>query len=379
VRLKNFIIVVAIGMTGCATEQLQFTATRQMSTEPDIYIEQVMSNLARIAADPTVLPYFNTLDSGVPQDTDRLTIGGFLQFPAQTIVKQLHNQRGGQLGPLTGERDINVPWTIKPVNDEGRLRAMQGLYLWVLDRLDPEDLCDVEKKVGTFYLGQNGKSTFSFGQIEHGWFRSGSWWDKPKEARYYIHHHGTYCWVEPGYEKALTDLTLRMLRIALNAKRTKTVVRMYYNVEGRVAQTESSVEAVAPIVPGGSVRRPEIYQRRYDAYREILWVNRPYVLYILNKNAKLLHKVFTECEMKESGGTVSETLLKNKLKDPIAVATLVKDPEIREKIRAITQTPDDNANAERESVLDSSLDPELNIDTFSNPELSPGLITGTPH
>ena len=122
-----------------------------MSSEPDIYNQQILDNLARISADPTALPYFNTLDSGVPQVVDKLTLGGFLMFPAQSLVKQLHNQRGGQLGPLTGERDVTVNWTMKPVSDEGRLRAMRCLYLWVLGELNPDDAAKCRKRIGNFY------------------------------------------------------------------------------------------------------------------------------------------------------------------------------------------------------------------------------------
>jgi hypothetical protein len=441
-QIRNLMVAAAIGLTGCASEQLRFTSTRQMSSEPDIYIQQVMDNLSRIATDPTVLPYFNTLDSGVPQVTDKLTIGGLLMYPAQSLVKQLHNQRGGQLGPLTGERDVNLNWTIKPVNDEGRLRAMQGLYLWVLGRLDPAELCDSEKKIGSYYTGTNGKANFSFRQVEQGWFQCGRWQDKPKDARYCVHHHGTYCWVVPGHEKSLTDLSLRMLRIALVVKRTKTVVRTYYNVEGRVAQTESSVEAVEKIVRAGTVVRPSANAEKEREYRRILTANVPTVLWIVQKYEKLFHQLFSECDRQtfDTPGKTPEDVLKRKMSDPVYLTLLLSNDEIKNLIKTVRTAPSaakveearkkleqqrarvrnakpkldaiavendasvsnamnefshaelEHSNAQAEvasqldkidediaTLLDSSPDPELNIDTFTNTEISPGLITGAPH
>ncbi len=335
-HFKYLIFAAAMVLSGCASQQLQFTSTNQMSSEPDIYIQQVMDNLSRIAVDPTALPYFNTLDSGVPQVTDRMTLGGFINFPAQTLVKQLHNQRGGQLGPLSGERDINVNWTIKPVNDEGRLRAMQGLYLWVLGRLNPTELCDVEKKIGTFYTGQNGKANFSFGQVEQGWFQWGGWHDKPKDARYFVHNHGTYYWVVPGHEGALTDLSLRMLRVALVVKRTKTVVRNYYNVEGRIAQTESTVEAVEKIVPVGTVVRPNANANAEKRIRQILADKVCDVVGIVFGDQKLMQQIFNECDQQTFGiqGKSPEDLLTTRLSDPVYLKLLRNNEEIKKLIKA---------------------------------------------
>jgi hypothetical protein len=222
-----------------------------MATAPEIYTQEILDNLIRAALDPTSLPYFNTLDSGVPQVTDKGTIGGFINYPAQSIVKQLHNQRGGQLGPLTGERDVTVNWTIKPVNDESRLRAMRCLYLWVLDKpLENIQLCD--RTVGRFFTDEKGRQRLCLAAIPKGWFQWGRRHDIPKEARYVVDHHGTYGWVVPGREEELTRFSLTILRIATNAKRTKTVVRTYYNDEGRIAQQETSTERVDRIIPAGS-------------------------------------------------------------------------------------------------------------------------------
>jgi len=476
--------VAALAATGCASDQLHFASNRQMSSEPDIYNQQVLDNLARLAADPNTLPYFNTLDSGVPQVTDRLTFGGLLVFPAQTLVKQLHNQRGGQLGPLAGERDVNLNWVIKPVNDESRLRAMRCLYLWVLGRLQgcdlrlmssvkdvseiptegkhliivaavgpvlhfrvfdgdgrlvvdtdetrltehtrhlellrmqlgglwppheltgsekgrvinavasivdqtrlqPTEVFECETMIGRFYGGEDGKDNFNFGKVAQGWFQCGRWHDVPKDARYVIHHHGNCCWVVPGQEEALTDLSLRILRIALAAKRTKTVVRTYYNDEGRVAQQETSTEAGEKIVPTGArVPRAELRQQlqeilsRKSVKDEIVKMQNA-----LNDHPELLKQFYTPAEINilKPNDVVNlqtapaQDLIISKLENPIFLDVLRDQLKSTHPLAPLLLKLRDAA--QDKLVLDSSKDPDLMIDTFSNPEISPGLIT-SPH
>src|SRR5208337_1694206 len=81
-----------VAVTGCATTQLKFTSLRQLKSEPDIYNQQVLENLSRIALTPSSLAYFSIIDSAIPQVTDIGSASGFLDFPAQSVVKQLHRQ-----------------------------------------------------------------------------------------------------------------------------------------------------------------------------------------------------------------------------------------------------------------------------------------------
>jgi len=195
-----------------------------MGTEPDIYVDEVLENLARISNDPVAMPYFTLLNNGVPSVADKATLNfGFLTFPAQSVVKQLHRQRGGQIGPLGAERDVGGNWTLSPVNDPDRLTAMRYLYLWVLGRplQNPIEAETLLKQ----YIGTD----FQLANVPQSWFRYGRWHDVPKESCRSFHHHGTYYWIVPGMEEHLTKLTITMLDIATIApkstpKPTQTVV-----------------------------------------------------------------------------------------------------------------------------------------------------------
>ncbi len=215
-------VVLCAASSGCATTQLAFTASRQMGTEPDIYTDQAFGNLIRISNDPTVLPYFTLLQSGVPStnDTGSMTIGSIM-FPAQSVVKQLHNQRGGTLGPIMGQRVVGTNWTISPVNDPDRLNAMRYLYLWILGH--PIQDLDEAQKLLQQYLGKN----FLLSHVPQGWLNRGGWHDVPDGVLRKMHHLGHYYWITPGMEEHLTKLTVTMLDIATkapSAKPTQTVV-----------------------------------------------------------------------------------------------------------------------------------------------------------
>ena len=165
--------------------------------------------------------------------TDKGTLSGFINFPAQSVVKQLHQQRGGQVGPLGGERDVGANWTLKPINDPDRLKAMRCLYLHVLSvpMADGGAEC---KTLTQKYLGHK----FDPNRVAQCWFRHGGWHEIPKQATIVFHHHGTYFWVVPGGEQEVTRLTLTMLDIATIAPRTMSVEITFKSGKGSELQSD---------------------------------------------------------------------------------------------------------------------------------------------
>src|SRR5271170_7375723 len=62
--------VLFVPATGCMHQQLQFIAGRTANTLPDLQYQQVMDNLAMIAANPGFLPYLAVAGQGSVQVTD---------------------------------------------------------------------------------------------------------------------------------------------------------------------------------------------------------------------------------------------------------------------------------------------------------------------
>jgi hypothetical protein len=392
-KLRLFMLASILATAGCASDQLRFTSNRQVSTAPEIYNHQVLDNLARTMADPARLPYFSTLDSGVPLVTDKGTLSGLILFPAQSVVKQLHNQRGGQVGPITGERDVTVTWTMKPVNDESRLRAMRCLYLWVLAKPLPEDLEKSQKRVGDFYINELGDNKFDFKDVDQGWIQCGRWHNVPKDAAYVAHHHGVYCWVVPGRENALTDLSLRMLRIAIAAKRTKTVVRSYFNKEGRLVQQETSVEKVDGIAePGYISTNREILEREEAIVARMLREFK-----FIDPDGKITNgvidafnqkSVLDELDRSDSSSLEKDDFIERVL-EPVVTCAIAKllgfDPKnVRQKLEVWSKRElwrdlkDVLEDASDTKKLSKSPDADLTVDTLPF-DVTPGLVTAAPH
>jgi hypothetical protein len=209
VRGTILIAALLLAAPGCAVTQLAFTTSRQMGTEPDLYGDQVLENLARISNDSSTLPYFALLNNGVPSTTDMGSMAvGPITWPAQGVVKALHNQRTGSIGPIGASRSVGANWTISPINDPDRLKAMRALYLWVLG-MPQVSQSDAEKLLQP-YIGKD----FTLASVAQGWFEIGRWADVPKDACRRFHHHQKYFWIAPGYEDQLTQLTILMLDIA---------------------------------------------------------------------------------------------------------------------------------------------------------------------
>jgi len=450
-RLKVTMLVILLMMAGCATTQERFTTNNHIAAEPAIYNQMILDNLVNITENPAELPYFATLDSGIPQVADGGSFGGFWSFMPQTLVKQLHNQHGGQVGPLTASRSVQVNWTLKPVNDDNRLKAMRCVYLWVLG-LQQTDMTDCEKLLKKYFPLDSKTCTpkFDLSELHQCWLRKGPWHKRPSNAHYYIHRHLTAYWVDPAFEKDFAQVGLVMRRIALHAPRT-TVTRLYdYSKDGFLARQRIITGGAEPdcdeltlkklraglkvLVPAGKGATRDYAQLKrlggkaspLDERQQDVLLNMPLTDIIEKEvNEQLLvpgkFKSIEELK-KEIDRVTSQPHLKdiitrqykpveqnqpvdrqqdaqqrqdalkhdlmNVLFPPAPVSNIDALPSAAAQVnpwnafdsllnKYLNNAVDDAA----QEVADQSTlppDPELTIDTFSNPEISPGLIT-LPH
>src|SRR5436305_386746 len=108
-------------LAGCNSLQLEFTTLRQSRTIPDLQQKQVLDNLARLAADPGLLPYFDLVSVGTSAVTDR----GLAEFSLSSAVREFTS---GDYG-AEAEREISGNWTISPTNDPNRLAAVRAAMM----------------------------------------------------------------------------------------------------------------------------------------------------------------------------------------------------------------------------------------------------------
>ncbi len=186
--------------TGCNTGQLRFTTLRLTTTIPDLQKRQVLENFLGMATDPSALPYFSVVTAGTATINDfgsaNLSFLGAVKFYTQ-----------GTYGPLSAGRSVNTNWSINPVSNPDRLRAMRAAYDLVLqpDAVDPADAKKLQEIL---------KMTKTDPAIESGWVCVGRKHDVPKDACLVAHQGKHYVWVMPEHTKDFNDFVLQILNIA---------------------------------------------------------------------------------------------------------------------------------------------------------------------
>ncbi len=181
-RRSVFLAILALGLiSGCMSQQLQFTARRTVNVLPDLQYEQVIDNLAKIAANPGFLPYLAVAGQGSVQVTDNgSTVLGLNMFPSAF----------GPGGPSVGAlRDVTGTWSLGTITSPEKVRSMQAVYLRAL----------------------RGRAA---GDPAFGWLKIGGRDDVPKQVSYVGRFEDVYVWVMPEGIEGLSDLTLAIMDVA---------------------------------------------------------------------------------------------------------------------------------------------------------------------
>jgi hypothetical protein len=191
---------------GCTHIQLRKHASQQHRTTTDLVQQQVMDNIAKLAADPSAWPQYSGIAEGVTQLTDLGEGTAGLKWNARSIVEE-------SLG-LKASRALQENWRMQPVNDASRLRAMWAVYHHAIYGTLPPPT-----------YGYDARTQFRdlFGeQYEQmlpgpGWFRITC--EKERIEKVYCGCVvGRYCntraYVLPGYEYKLQQLTFLIQHMA---------------------------------------------------------------------------------------------------------------------------------------------------------------------
>jgi hypothetical protein len=188
-----------LALSGCNAHQLRFTTMRLSETVPDLQERQVIDNLARIAANPGAVPYYSVINGGTVNINDSAS-GGLLELNLQHRVFPFASLFANATRSITGN------WTLNPMTNPDRLRAMRAAYQIALgaEFIDPVD----EKKLDAIQKDQKDL------QIPYGCVGVGTKHDVPRGACMVSHCGKTYVWVVPGRSKDFADFALFMLNIA---------------------------------------------------------------------------------------------------------------------------------------------------------------------
>jgi hypothetical protein len=184
-RAREWLLLGLIGLvvlaSGCMNQQLRFATARTTSTLPDLHYQQVMDNLALIAANPGFLPYLAVAGQGSIQVTN----GGNAAFPASIAPGVFP----WWLPSLGASRNVTGTWNLGTITSPEKIREMQAVYQSTVQR--------------------SALSDPSFG-----WLHVGTKHEVPGNACYLSHHGTVYAWVMPEGINGLSDLALMILDIA---------------------------------------------------------------------------------------------------------------------------------------------------------------------
>jgi hypothetical protein len=214
--------------SGCTHVQLRRSTLDQASTITSLQYQQVLSNMAAFHCHPEVLPHLAVVGTGGALVSDEGATNVELEWDPSRLVKSL-------LG-LEGRRKIQEQWTLAPVINPDKLRAIRCAYQLVVQghATDPE--CD---KLLTAFLGAG------YGEwLTQGWYCVGARKDVPSNAIYVAHSEDCYVWVMPEGIEGLSRLTLVMLNIATidpnpaPEEPTKTVEQHFYS-DGKLDRIET--------------------------------------------------------------------------------------------------------------------------------------------
>jgi hypothetical protein len=167
--------------SGCMNQQLRFATARTTSTLPDLHYQQVMDNLARIAANPGFLPYLAVAGQGSIQ----VTSSGNAAFPTSSAP----GASAWWLPSVSASQNVTGTWNLGTITSPEKIREMQLVY-------------------------QNAIRTSALGSPSCGWLHAGTKRDVPSNACYVSHHGTVHVWVMPEEISALSELALTILDIA---------------------------------------------------------------------------------------------------------------------------------------------------------------------
>jgi hypothetical protein len=163
------------------SQQLQFATARTTSTLLDLHYQQVVDNLAHIAANPGFLPYLAVAGQGSIQVTNT----GNATFPANWTLAAA----GKWLPSLSATANVTGTWNFGTITSPEKIREMQAHY-------------------------QNAVHRAAAGDPAFGWLHVGTRREVQNDACYASHHGAVHVWVTPEGINGLSELALAMLDIA---------------------------------------------------------------------------------------------------------------------------------------------------------------------
>jgi hypothetical protein len=223
--------------TGCTTISLERHTLSQATSAQDLRYQEVLTNLAMIAYDRSLLPAYSSVYSGTAQVTDS---GSVVSTTAWQHMKGMTVQNGFASEALNPQlsRMVLQNWTLDPIVVPEKLEAMRAACKWVVygpESLSPEEMsllaspdeicvpsllkvCENEGscQAGSvltcppeeFLTQRHFDVQKRLASCPPNWLGKGKLKDVPLSAAYKAHYRDTWVWVMPGDLYGLATISL---------------------------------------------------------------------------------------------------------------------------------------------------------------------------
>src|SRR4029077_19986659 len=114
---------------------------KQAKTVTDMRFQEALSNMAILANNPSVLPYYSVLSAGSTQVSDQGTLNPSIEWVHAGFSKAALS--------LTGQRTLQDNWTVDSIKEPEKLAAMRCAYHFAMG-LPGCDSCDCQKTLHDF-------------------------------------------------------------------------------------------------------------------------------------------------------------------------------------------------------------------------------------
>lgn len=201
-------IVLLVGC-GCQQVQLRERAVQLASTSPDLFQQQVLDNLALLAAKPDAMPYYLLPSQGTEQIARTLQVQytpgwDFITSMSKFAGQWLFDKQGAQ---IQGTNQNQQTWQMFPVSDPDKLILMRSALRKATGFED-----QYWPKVKYLFQTYAGWAKY-LDMVQDGWLIVGNKKDAPKRGCLVAHYCDVYVWVLPDAQEKLANLTLAILDI----------------------------------------------------------------------------------------------------------------------------------------------------------------------
>jgi hypothetical protein len=237
-----------LSVTGCQQDLVQRRANKLTATVPNMYYDQILSNLAVSVSSPETLPYFGVPTQGTHTNSRQFqggyTPGWDLLFTGTLGTKAFLERYlfDKQSATFQGTIQNQEAFQLQPVSNPDKLFLMQAAYKQVTGNLSDPILGDKLKQ----YYDRNNQTEYLFNYeayVRPGWFRVTK--DKHeayKNGCYIGHSNGIYVYVTQENIGQLSKFTLSILDIA-------TTDSDYFYGQKKAAPTEPPGGPGSPLKP----------------------------------------------------------------------------------------------------------------------------------